>query len=145
VSRRLAVEALIAEIDGELVRDFILGNPRPALERAFEDELWKAGFKNSFCKVEGESVQIAFNFEAQAPSRPHDLAMYIRRIAAALRAGESCGTITSVRRGTHVVVKFVFEPRLSGMEQFTRYRGRASTNTEVLTQNLDSSAGAPGE
>jgi hypothetical protein len=118
------VEALITEIDDEQVRDFILGNPRPALERAFEDGLWKEGFKNSFCKVDGESVQIAFNFEAQAPPALHDLAIHIRRIARGLRPGESCGTITSVRRGTHVVVKFVFKPRLSGMEQFARYRER---------------------
>ena len=122
VRRRFAVEALIAEVNGEQVRDFILGNPRPALERAFEDELWRVGFKNSFCKVEGESVQIAFNFEALAPPALHDLALHIRRIAAGLRPRESCGTISSVRRGNRVGVNFRFEPRRSGREQFTRYR-----------------------
>jgi hypothetical protein len=42
-----------------------MGNPRLAVESAFEDELWKAGFKDAFCKVEGEAVEIAFDFEAQ--------------------------------------------------------------------------------
>jgi hypothetical protein len=124
VRRRFAVEALIAEIDDQQVRDFIMGNPRPTLERAFEDELWEAGFKDAFCKVEGDRVQIVFDFEAQAPPALHDLAMNIRRIAGALRPGESCGTISSVRRGDHIVVKFKFEPRRSGWEQFSRYRER---------------------
>ncbi len=122
--RRLAVEALITEIDGEQVRDFIMGNPRPALESAFEDGLWKAGFKSAFCKVEAEAVEIAFDFEAQAPPSLHHLAVHIRRIAAELKPGQSCGVISSVRRGNHLVVKFRFEPRRSGMEQFTRYRER---------------------
>jgi len=146
VRRRLAVEALITEIDGEQVRDFIMGNPRPALERAFEDGLWRAGFKDSFCKVEGESVQIAFNFEAQSSPALHDLAMKIRRIAGALRPGESCGTISSVRRGNRVAVKFNFEPRRSGMEQFTRYRerqGSASVARQVDNQQI-SCVIAPG-
>jgi hypothetical protein len=124
---RFAVEALIAKVDGEQVRDFIMGNPRPALESAFEYELWKAGFKDAFCKIEGEAVQIAFNFEAHPSPRFHVLAVHIRRITAGLRPGESCGTISSVRRGNHVVVKFNFEPRLSGMEQFTRYRERRAS------------------
>ena len=120
--RRLALEALITEIDGEQVRDFIMGNPRPALERAFEDELWKAGFKDAFCKVAGEAVEITVDFEAQPPASLHYLAVFIRGIAGKLRPEQSCCTILSVRRGNHVVVRFKFEPRRSGWEQFSRYR-----------------------
>jgi len=127
VRRRLAVEALIAEVDDEQVRDFILGHPRPAMEVEFEQKLWQAGFKDAFCKVDGEAVEIAFDFEAQPPPPLHHLAIYIRRIAGGFRPGESCGTISSVRRGSYVVVKFKFEPRRSGMEQFTRYRQRRSS------------------
>jgi hypothetical protein len=123
-----AFQAVLAEVEDMTARDFILGQPpRPALERAFEDGLWKARFKAAFCKVEGEGVQIVFDFEAQPPPRLHDLAVYIRRIAAELRPGESCGTISSVRRDNRVVVKFTFGPRRSGMEQFTRYRERRAS------------------
>jgi hypothetical protein len=47
--------------------------------------------------MQGEAVQIVFDFEAEPPPRLHDLAVHIRRIAAGLRPGKSCGTISSVR------------------------------------------------
>ena len=99
VRRPPTLEALIAEIDGEQVKDFIMGNPRPVLERAFEDQLWNAGFKNAFSRVAGEAVQIMFDFEAQPPPRFRDIAVHIRRIAAGVRPGESCGTIFSTQSG----------------------------------------------
>src|SRR5438132_14016189 len=102
------LEALLAELDDQRVRDFILGNERPEFEAEFEKWLWKLGFKEASCRTsdEGQAVEITFNFEAQPELSLNHLRSYIRGIARELRPEKSCGLITYTRRGNRLVTRF---------------------------------------
>ena len=124
--RRSMLEALLAEMDDQRVRDFILGNERPEFEVEVERWLWKLGFKDAFCRTSdgGQAVEITFNFDAQPELPRSHLRSYITGVARELRPEKSCGTILYTRRDTRLIARFRFEPRRVELEQFRRYRER---------------------
>jgi hypothetical protein len=124
--RRYALEALLAELDDQQVRNFILGNPRPPLEVEFERWLWQLGLKDSIAHAidDGQGMEISFGFDARAePPRTH-LHSFITGITRELKPESSCGTIVYTRQGGRLIATFRFEPRRTGMDQFRRYRER---------------------
>jgi hypothetical protein len=128
VDSRNVLEALLAEVNDTSARDFILAQPpRPELEHGFEERLLQLGFEHVFCRTQAEAVEILFEFESQSPPPLHYLSRQVRRVASELRPTQTCGTILSTRRGNRVVVKFKFEPRRTGLEQFTRYWERQAS------------------
>jgi hypothetical protein len=126
--RHYALEALLPDIDDRLVRDFIMGNPRPVLEVEFEQWLWKLGLKSASVRMAegGQEAEVTFDFDTQPePPRTH-IHSFLKGIAQELKPGFSCGTILYTRRGYRLIANFHFQPPRSGMEQFRKWRERQS-------------------
>jgi hypothetical protein len=99
--------------------------------------LRRAAFRRSQLLDVPQPLQSFVQFESQFYRDFFGSFVLPKRTTLQNRAGESCGTITSVRKGNHVVVKFKFEPRRSGMEQFTRYRERRSSAKEGTSPSIE--------
>ena len=108
------LDALAEALPGDTAaaRDFILDNPRPALEVEFEMRLRAAGYENAYCRTldQPPGMGVWLNRTGEPDEFFGPLVRVLRGIAAELHLRIPSGSMRGRGRGNRLRTKFVLEP-----------------------------------